>query len=249
MHKKSAIIGLTKDFRKIIKTYGVKYKKTVLKHLRFMLTLDGKDAYNENEDDIEYLRDIIDRLSKLKKHYLKQNKYHDHNIKYHGIETIKYLFNDEDEDYNLYLIDNQQYQSFFGKILLKFNEHLEKIRPELIKIIKNCKINLTVNIIFRSIKSFNDKRNLCIKSKITTDIDDIEPEGVESIIHNFTEVITTSTYIESPEWLKLKRCIMNPQNNDNRFFQYSITLSLYHQQISKNFFRISKITPYINNLN
>ena len=67
-------------------------------------------------------------------------------------------------------------------------------------------------------------------------LNDLEPEGVESIIYNFTAVITTSTYIESREWLKLKKFIMNPQNNDNRCFQYSITLSLYHQQISKNFF-------------
>ena len=42
---------------------------------------------------------------------------------------------------------------------------------------------------------------------------------------------------------------MNPQINDNKCFQYSIILSLYHEQIKKNFFRISKIRPYINNLN
>ena len=44
---------------------------------------------------------------------------------------------------------------------------------ELIEIIKNCKINLTINIVFRSIKNFNDKRNLGIKSKTKTDIDEI----------------------------------------------------------------------------
>ena len=41
---------------------------------------------------------------------------------------------------------------------------------------------------------------------------------------------------------------MNPQNNDNKCFQYSITLALYHQQI-KNFFRTRKIKPFVNNLN
>ena len=107
MHKNSVIIGLTKDFREIIKTYCFKYKRTVLKDLRFRLRSDEKDAYDENEDNIEYLQDIIDRLTKLKKHYFKQNKYHDHINKYHGIETIKYLFNDEDEDENLHLINNQ----------------------------------------------------------------------------------------------------------------------------------------------
>ena len=42
---------------------------------------------------------------------------------------------------------------------------------------------------------------------------------------------------------------MNPQNNDKKCFQYSIILSLYHEQIKNNFFRISKIKSYINNLN
>ena len=66
-----------------------------------------------------------------------------------------------------------------------------------------------------------------------------------------------STFVESPEWLKLRRCVMNSQNTYsinkinifNKCFQYSIILSLYHEQIKNNFFRISKIKTYINNLN
>ena len=50
-------------------------------------------------------------------------------------------------------------------------------------------------------------------------------------------------------WLKSKRGIMNPQNNDNKCFQYSITLALYHQQIKNSFFRISRIKPFVINLN
>ena len=100
--------------------------KKCTKNLRGRLRSDKKAADKENEDDIEYLQEIIDRLNKSKKHYLKQNQYHDHNTKYWGIETIKYLF-DEDEDYRLYLINYQQYQSSFGKILLAPNECLEKM--------------------------------------------------------------------------------------------------------------------------
>ena len=40
-----------------------------------------------------------------------------------------------------------------------------------------------------------------------------------------------STFIETPEWIKLERPVLNPHNNDNKCFQYSITLSLYHEQI------------------
>ena len=84
--------------------------------------------------------------------------------------------------------------------------------------------------------------------KLLKDINFIS-EGTESITYNFTEIIRVSTFVEFPEWLKSKRCVMNPQNNDNKCSQYSIILSLYHEQIKNNFFRISKIKPYINNLN
>ena len=121
---------------------------------------------------MEYLQEVIDRLNKSKKRDLKQNQFHDLNTKYWGIETIKYLF-DEDEDYRLYLINYQQCQLSFGKILLAPNECLEKIRPDLIKLINDCKIKLTMNVIFNSIKKCNDKRTLHIKTKASDDINEL----------------------------------------------------------------------------
>ena len=160
MHKKSVIINLIKDFREIIKQYGFKYKKNVLKYLRKRLRSDEKAAYDEDEDDIKCLQEIIDRLSKLKKHYIKKNKY-DKNIKYLWIETIKYMFENNDKDYNLYLTNYQQYQSFSSKTLLTPNEYLKKIRPELTKLIsEDCKVKLSVNAVFRSTKDSNDKRTV-----------------------------------------------------------------------------------------
>ena len=43
--------------------------------------------------------------------------------------------------------------------------------------------------------------------------------------------------------------MLNPKSNDNKSFQYSITLALYHKEIGKNFNRITKIKPYVNNFN
>ena len=54
-------------------------------------------------------------------------------------------------------------------------------------------------------------------------------------------IINNSTFIETPSWLKLKRCVLNTQNNDNKCFQYSMTLSLNHEQIGKNYCRKPKI--------
>ena len=64
----------------------------------------------------------------------------------------------------------------------------------------------------------------------------------EPIINNFT-------FIETPEWIKSKTCTINPQNMDNRCFQYSVTVALNYQEIKNNPEIISKIKPFINNLN
>ena len=70
MHKKSAIIYLIKYFREIIKQYGFRHKKVLIKNLRGRLRSDGKAAEDEDENDVEYLQEIIDRSSRLKKSIL-----------------------------------------------------------------------------------------------------------------------------------------------------------------------------------
>ena len=80
--------------------------------------------------------------------------------------------------------------------------------------------------------------------KLTEDIN-IIPKGVESLTYNFTEIITMNTFVKTPEWLTLKRCVLNPQNNDNKCFQYFVTLYLYHEQIGKNYYRVPKIKPLL----
>ena len=56
-------------------------------------------------------------------------------------------------------------------------------------------------------------------------------KGIESITYIFNKIIITNTFVESPEWLKNKKCTINPQNSDNKCFQYSIIASLYHKEI------------------
>ena len=105
--------------------------------------------------------------------YILKKKYHDKIIKYHGIETINYLFESDNEDYNLYKL-NQQYQSFSGKTLLPLNEYLKRIRLELTELItKNCKVRLSINCIFEFKKNPNNECNVFIESDNTTDIDEI----------------------------------------------------------------------------
>ena len=72
---------------------------------------------------------------------------------------------------------------------------------------------------------------------------------VESITYSFTNIIVKNTFIESPDWIKNKICTINPLNNDNKCFQYSVIIYLYNKEIKNNPERRSKIKPFINNLN
>ena len=53
------------------------------------------------------------------------------------------------------------------------------------------------------------------------------------------------SYIDSPEWIKNKKATINPNNNDNKCFQYSLTVALNYEKIKKDPQRISKIEPFI----
>ena len=60
----------------------------------------------------------------------------------------------------------------------------------------------------------------------------------------------SSSYIESPIWIKNKGVTINPRNTeDNKCFQYPITTALNYQNINHHPERISKPKPFINNYN
>ena len=53
------------------------------------------------------------------------------------------------------------------------------------------------------------------------------------------------SYIDSPEWIKNKKVTINPNNNDDKCFQYALTVALNHQNVKTNPQRITKIEPFI----
>ena len=59
------------------------------------------------------------------------------------------------------------------------------------------------------------------------------------------------SYIKSPEWLEDKQATINPQNkNDDKCFQYALTVALNYKKINKNCQRISKkLKTFINQYN
>ena len=53
------------------------------------------------------------------------------------------------------------------------------------------------------------------------------------------------SYIDSPEWLKNKKATISPKNNDDKSFQYALTVALNYKQIKRDPQRISRIKPFI----
>ena len=76
-------------------------------------------------------------------------------------------------------------------------------------------------------------------------------DSVDSLDYKLNKIslVRGGSYINSPEWLKNKKAIINPKNNDDKCFQYALTVALNDQKIKSNPERISKIEPFINQYN
>ena len=62
---------------------------------------------------------------------------------------------------------------------------------------------------------------------------EFEFDGVNFLYYDFnkTSINRGGSYIDSPKWLKDKKSTINPKNNDDKCFQYAVTLAL---NLSKN---------------
>ena len=75
--------------------------------------------------------------------------------------------------------------------------------------------------------------------------------GVNYLYYDLNRITISKggSYIESPKWLKDKKCTINQKYTDNKCFQYATTLALNFNNIDKHHQRISKIKPFIDNYN
>ena len=80
---------------------------------------------------------------------------------------------------------------------------------------------------------------------------EFEFDGVNFLYYDFTKTSTNrgGSYIDSPKWLKDKNSPINPKNNDDKCFQYAVTLALNLDKIKKDPQRVSKIKPFIEKYN
>ena len=80
---------------------------------------------------------------------------------------------------------------------------------------------------------------------------EFEFDGVNFLYYDFnkTSINRGGSYIDSPKWLKDKKSTINPKNNDDKCFQYAVTLALNLDEIKKDPQRVSKIKPFIEKYN
>ena len=80
---------------------------------------------------------------------------------------------------------------------------------------------------------------------------DFEFDGVNFLYYDFNEISLNRgrSYIDSPKWLKDKKSTINPKNNDDKCFQYTITLTLNLDNIDNHPERVFKIKMSIDQYN
>ena len=70
-------------------------------------------------------------------------------------------------------------------------------------------------------------------------------DSVDSLYYSLNKVSlsTSGSYIDSPKWLKNKRTTRNPKNNDDKCFQYALTVALNYEKNKDHPKGVSKIKP------
>ena len=76
-------------------------------------------------------------------------------------------------------------------------------------------------------------------------------DSADSLYYNLnkTSLSRGGPYIDSPKWLKNKKATINPKNNDDKCFQYGLTVALNYQNIKNNPEKISEIKPFSDQYN
>ena len=76
-------------------------------------------------------------------------------------------------------------------------------------------------------------------------------DSVDTLYYDLNKVSLSrgGSYIDSPKWLKNKKPTINQEDNDDKYYQYALTVALNYGKIKKDPKRISKIKPFIDQYN
>ena len=74
---------------------------------------------------------------------------------------------------------------------------------------------------------------------------------VNSLYYHLQRItlMRVGSYIDSPESLKNENATVNPENNDDNYFQYVLTVTLNYQNIKSHPERVSNLKPFVDQYN
>ena len=84
------------------------------------------------------------------------------------------------------------------------------------------------------------------KSMENNKINSVNLDHIHTVFQKLT-VSSGASHIDFPDWIRVKKAVINPKNNDDTCFQYAVTLALSWEKIRKNCERVNKILPYAKN--
>ena len=77
---------------------------------------------------------------------------------------------------------------------------------------------------------------------------DFIPDSIDLLYYHLQKIGLKRgrSNIDSPKWLKIKKTTINPKNNDDKCFQYALTVALNYQNLKNNSERMPNLKPFIN---
>ena len=70
-------------------------------------------------------------------------------------------------------------------------------------------------------------------------------ESLNYIFHK-VDLKRSGSYIEIPDWINKKKATINVENDDDKCFQYSVTVALNYNEIKDHHQRVNKVKPFVN---
>ena len=244
----------------IIKEYFDKLDKKILEFDEYYNDDDHDDDDDDNDDfiGIENVQDLF-KMSIYKPTIVKSG-YNNNYIEYRS-EGDKLLTIEEYlnliEPYLRELINDHKNK---GEWKIQLTEHINfiSLRPgsDETRVMHTRSVNEeymngsdTDEIIKELFRSLLQRYQENLQEKVKGS--DFAFEGVNYLYYDLNKISISKggSYIDSSKWLKDKKSIINPKNNDYKCCQYAVTLALNLDKINKNSQRISKIKPFIEEYN
>ena len=204
---------------------------------------------NDNDND-KFSKTNLKYLAKEFRNFvLKYSVSHDHITESILNDIIKrpieYILHRRQSDYDT---DSETDSDSEDEEIVDSEEIINNISQHLINDTLKHQVN---NILQKQSISNNLKQlliNTLLKQSIINEIlKDSTISNEESFINDILNKKpvnnnNVNTFVETPKCIKFKKTVLNPRSNDNKSFQYSITLYLYQKLIGNNCNKITKIS-------